>query len=171
MNNQVFSKSFNPGLCLVVAVLGLSACTDPQPPTTTPAADTGERVANDRAADAGADASVEAGPIAATRAGQVRGFIEDGVLVFKGVRYGSDTAKTRFAAPMPPQPWTGVRDARSYGPSAPQIPYPPGVAGGLFDSWLTDPAPTLGEDALFLNVWTRALHDGRKRPVMVRTYP
>ncbi len=163
MNNQVFSKSFNPGLCLVVAMLGLSACTDPQPPTTTPAADTGERVASDRPADA----SVEAGPIAATRAGKVRGFIEDGVLVFKGVRYGLDTAKTRFAAPMPPQPWTGVRDARGYGPSAPQIPYPPGVAGGLFDSWATDPAPTLGEDALFLNVWTRALHDGRKRPVMV----
>ena len=110
---------------------------------------------------------IEPGPTVATRSGEVRGFIEDGIIVFKGVRYGADTAQTRFAAPMPPAPWTEVRDAHGYGPSAPQEPYPPGTAGGLFDSWAADPAPPNSEDTLFLNVWTPALRDGRKRPVMV----
>ena len=68
---------------------------------------------------------------------------------------------------MPPAPWSDVRDAQGYGPSAPQEPYPPGTAGGLFDSWAADPAPPNSEDTLFLNVWTPALRDGRKRPVMV----
>lgn len=110
---------------------------------------------------------IQPGPTVATRSGEVRGFIEDGIIVFKGVRYGADTAQTRFAAPMPPAPWTGVRDAQDYGPSAPQEPYPPGTAGGLFESWVANPAPPNSEDTLFLNVWTPALSDSRKRPVMV----
>jgi len=106
-------------------------------------------------------------PVASTTAGAVRGFIEDDIFVFKGVRYGADTAATRFAAPAPPEPWSGIADATAFGASAVQVPYPPGTAGGLFGSWTTDPAPALSEDCLFLNVWTPALADGGKRPVMV----
>jgi len=106
-------------------------------------------------------------PVATTQAGQVRGFIEDDILVFKGIRYGSDTATTRFAAPNPPEPWTDIADASEFGPSAMQVAYPAGTAGGLFESWATDPTPTLSEDCLFLNVWTPALADGGQRPVMV----
>ncbi|MEZ5557712.1 MAG: carboxylesterase/lipase family protein [Pseudomonadales bacterium] len=110
-------------------------------------------------------AAADIQPVAQTAYGSVRGAVEDGVLVFKGVRYGADTATTRFQAPRPPEPWDGVQDALTFGNSARQIPL--GDGGGLFRSWARDPAPALSEDCLFLNVWTPALRDGGKRPVMV----
>ena len=106
-----------------------------------------------------------ANPIATTKAGKVRGFVEDGVNVFKGVRYGADTATTRFAAPKAPAPWSDVRDALDYGNSTPQA--EGGDGGGLFKSWRPNPPLPMSEDCLFLNVWTPALRDGKKRPVMV----
>lgn len=54
-----------------------------------------------------------ASPIASTSSGKVRGFTDNGILVFKGIPYGADTATTRFAPPVRPQPWTGVRDTSS----------------------------------------------------------
>ncbi|MCW8194422.1 carboxylesterase/lipase family protein [Proteobacteria bacterium 005FR1] len=104
-------------------------------------------------------------PVATTEYGQVRGYMEDDINVFKGIRYGADTATTRFQAPAEPQPWQEVKDATAYGNSCPQI--PTGSGGGLFTSWKPDPEPALSEDCLFLNVWTPALSDGKKRPVMV----
>lgn len=89
-------------------------------------------------------------PVAATTAGRVRGLREDGVLVFRGVRYGADTRNFRFAAPAAPAPWQGIVPATVYGPAAPQ----------------TEATETTSEDCLFLNVWTPALDAGR-RPVMV----
>jgi para-nitrobenzyl esterase len=106
-----------------------------------------------------------ANPIAATRAGKVRGFVENGILGFKGVRYGADTATTRFAAPKPPEPWGEVKDALEYGSSTPQA--EGGDGGGLFKSWRPNPPLPMSEDCLFLNVWTPALRDGARRPVMV----
>jgi para-nitrobenzyl esterase len=98
-------------------------------------------------------------PIVATTNGKVRGFVQDGISVFKGLRYGADTGGAgRFAAPVKPQPWTDVKDALAYGASSPQ--------GRGEDE-------AQGEDCLFLNVWTPAkaskkdgLADGGKRPVM-----
>lgn len=89
-------------------------------------------------------------PIAATRHGKVRGYVDQGIMVFKGVRYGADTAPRRFMAPLPPQPWQGVLDAVEHGPSSPQ----PGREDRT------------SEDCLFLNVTTPGLRDGVKRPVM-----
>ncbi|MDX1383873.1 MAG: carboxylesterase family protein, partial [Thermoanaerobaculia bacterium] len=116
-------------------------------------------------ADAGNGATATGEPFAETEHGRVRGAIEDGVLVFKGIRYGADTSSTRFAAPARPEPWSDVRDATSFGASCPQT--PTGNPGGLFTSWRPDPAPPLDEDCLFLNVWTPAVADGGARPVMV----
>src|SRR5580658_1411562 len=104
-------------------------------------------------------------PIATTTAGQVRGFVEDGILGFKGVRYGADTATTRFAAPRRPDGWEGVADALEYGASTLQA--QGGDGGGLFKSWRQDPPLPMSEDCLFLNVWTPALRDSARRPVMV----
>ncbi len=110
-----------------------------------------------------AGAAREAGPIATTAAGKVRGFLDHGINVFKGVPYGGDTALRRFQPPVPPEPWTGVRDALTFGPMAPQA----GGRGGA-DFFPTPPADTpMSEDCLKLNVWTPALRDGHKRPVLV----
>ncbi|WP_372782812.1 carboxylesterase/lipase family protein [Phenylobacterium sp.] len=92
------------------------------------------------------------GPLARTRHGPVRGYVDSGIKVFKGVRYGADTGPRRFQPPAAPRPWTETADATVYGPAAPQ-------AGRT-----TGP---MSEDCLFLNVWTPALRDGGRRPVMV----
>jgi para-nitrobenzyl esterase len=105
--------------------------------------------------------------VARTASGQVRGVEARGIKVFKGIPYGASTAgRNRFMPPVSPEPWTGVRNALAYGASAPQA--EPGArrasspvavaAAGL---------PPEGEDCLVLNVWTPALADTRKRPVMV----
>ena len=65
-------------------------------------------------------------PIATTKHGKVRGKIENGINVFKGVRYGADTATTRFQAPRAPEAWSGVIDALDYGNQTPQ----PGAGDG-----------------------------------------
>ena len=102
-------------------------------------------------------------PVANTMHGPVRGYVDGGILTFKGVRYGADTATTRFAPPASPAGWTEPVDAVAFGPSAPQ---PQRGRLSLFDSWVPDPDPGISEDCLFLNVWTPALDEG-KRPVMV----
>src|SRR5690348_15149518 len=89
--------------------------------------------------------------IAETGYGKIRGTEVDGIRIFKGVPYGASTAgKNRFMPPVNPASWTGVRDALQYGASAPQSAVMRGES----------------EDCLVLNVWTPALTDGRKRPVM-----
>lgn len=96
-------------------------------------------------------------PIATTAYGRIRGArAPNGVVVFKGVRYGADTSTRRFRPPVPPSPWTGVRDALEFGPVAPQT--------GLRDR-------RQSEDCLHLNVWTPALRDGGRRPVLVWFHP
>ncbi len=89
-------------------------------------------------------------PVALTAHGRVRGIRENGVLVFKGIRYGADTRQTRFGRALPPQPWRDVVSATDYGAAAPQ----------------THADEAFSEDCLFLNVWTPAL-DRARRPVMV----
>lgn len=106
-----------------------------------------------------------ASPVATTAHGKVQGTADDEILTFKGIRYGADTATTRFAAPADPGAWSDVQNATRYGNSCPQT--PTGNPGGLFTSWAPVPTPAYSEDCLFLNVWTPALADGGKRPVMV----
>ncbi len=90
-------------------------------------------------------------PLATTKAGRVRGYTDNGINVFKGIRYGADTTGRRFMPPLAPEPWSDIRDALAYGPSAPQQ---------------SRPNERTSEDCLFLNVWTPGLRDGRKRTVM-----
>lgn len=90
-------------------------------------------------------------PVVVTSHGPVRGLRESCVFVFRGVRYGADTALTRFAKPTRPETWTEIVPATEYGASAPQ-------RGG---------EAAQSEDCLFLNVWTPEAGEGGRRPVMV----
>ena len=90
-------------------------------------------------------------PVATTKAGRVRGVIDQGVMTFRGVRYGADTGPRRFLPPLASQRWDDIRSAVAYGAASPQR--------------RADEATS--EDCLFLNIWTPGLRDGGKRPVMV----
>jgi para-nitrobenzyl esterase len=102
-----------------------------------------------------------------TRNGPVRGYHEDALKVFKGLRYGAaPTGLARFKPPSPPSPWSEPAEATAYGAPAIQS----GLAPGERRSSPADPPapdePASSEDCLFLNVWTPGL-DAARRPVMV----
>ncbi len=100
-------------------------------------------------------------PVASTRYGQVRGQIRDGVASFLGIPYAaSPTGELRFAAPEPPRPWAGVREATAYGPTPPKPAYP-----APFDAVLPEP-DVPGDDWLNLNIWAPQDLAG-DRPVLV----
>jgi para-nitrobenzyl esterase len=103
------------------------------------------------------------GPVVETARGRLRGLGRNGLVSFKGIRYGASTAGVnRFQPPVTPQPWTGVLEAFEYGPRAwqPARPMIPEVGDALTGSGPMD------EDCLRLNVWT-PVADRRRRPVMV----
>lgn len=107
-------------------------------------------------------------PIAETNAGKVKGLTREGVHIFKGVPYGASTAgRNRFMPPQPPVAWKGVRDTLDFGPSTPQrdpnSQRDSSAVAALIGELSDRPE---SEDCLVLNVWTRGLRDGGKRPVM-----
>jgi para-nitrobenzyl esterase len=109
-------------------------------------------------------AVVEESPVVETKSGRLRGSRRDGVFTFKGIPYGQPTGgANRFMPPIAATPWTGVRDALDYGARAPQNERP---SAAPHVAWIRDTRPT-SEDCLVLNVFTPALKDGAKRPVMV----
>ncbi|MEU9211154.1 carboxylesterase family protein [Streptomyces sp. NPDC048415] len=101
-------------------------------------------------------------PVVELPAGRLRGTIEGGVAVFKGVPYAEPPVGTlRWRPPRPHAGWDGTRDATRYGRSAPQMFTEGGdpVLGG-------HGFPPFDEDCLTLNVWTPAADDAA-RPVLV----
>lgn len=100
--------------------------------------------------------------VTATDAGKVRGYINNGIVTYKGIPYAE--AK-RFEAPQKPKAWSNVRSSFSYGPVAPLMDPTTSIQDEsefVFDhSW-----GFTNEDCMRINVWTPGINDGKKRPVL-----
>ncbi len=104
--------------------------------------------------------------VVATQYGKVRGYVLRGINYFLGIPYGADTAgANRFMPPKKPEPWKETYPAIWWGDSAPQYmeswygnPY-----GAFRDHWNYG---KISEDCLRINVFTPAINDGKKRPVL-----
>jgi para-nitrobenzyl esterase len=93
--------------------------------------------------------------VAGTESGAVRGVSENGVTAFRAIPYAAPLrGPLRFQAPAPAPGWDGVRDARSFGASVPQLEHPQAPRAGA------DP------ECLTVNVWTPQT-GGSELPVMV----
>ena len=100
------------------------------------------------------------GTIVESTYGKLRGQQQGNVFVWKGIPYARPPiGDRRFQAPQPPEPWTEVREALLFGPSAIQ------ASNGIME-FLGNQTDNTSEDCLYLNVWSPAA-DGRRRPVMV----
>jgi para-nitrobenzyl esterase len=104
--------------------------------------------------------------IVKTRSGAVRGRDEQGVAAFKGILFAAPpVGQLRFAAPVPPQPRDGVRDASTFSPTPPQANHAQStpcldLSPLVGDGW------SKGDDYLALNIWTPDL-GARGLPVLV----
>ncbi|MGO9695380.1 MAG: carboxylesterase/lipase family protein [Mycobacterium sp.] len=82
------------------------------------------------------------------------------IRTWKGIPYAAPpTGGLRFRAPEPPERWTEVADATSYGPTCPQPSFP---------NMPLDLGAPQGEDCLRLNIWASSdIQPGDKKSVMV----
>lgn len=103
--------------------------------------------------------------IVETRYGKVKGTSNDGIHAFRGIPFAAPpVGERRWQAPEPPEPWSGIRDARDWGKQA----WQPAVenAGMLSFVFNIRNAAYRDEDCVQLNVFTPG-HDAAKRPVLV----
>ncbi|WP_321475117.1 carboxylesterase family protein [uncultured Paludibaculum sp.] len=109
-----------------------------------------------------ASCSTPPSAVAKTRYGKVRGYVDDGVLTFKGVPYGANTGgANRWLPAKPPVAWEGEYPALIYGANCPQRLHSWTSEQSFLFQW-TDGWQS--EDMLKLNIWTPSLTG--KRPVM-----
>src|SRR5262245_42764283 len=81
------------------------------------------------------------------------------VRVFKGVPFAAPpVGDLRWKAPQPAAAWKGVRKADEWGTRCMQ--------GAMFGGPLRSREAHMGEDCLYLNVWTTAKGANEKRPVL-----
>jgi len=115
----------------------------------------------------GSVVAVDGAPTVETASGKVVGYVRNGIQTFKGIPYAESTeGANRFMPPIKVKSWSGVRSSRQYGNVAPQAPR---------SGWANDEEAFMfswddgiqSEDCLRINVWTPAVNDGKKRPVMV----
>lgn len=111
------------------------------------------------------------GPLVTTTSGRVRGFwrgepgARDGSAAFLGIPFAkAPVGDLRFAAPVPAEPWDGVRDALEYGATAQRgdtgitlIPEPSIPGDATLNLNVFTPAPGSSDAALPVLVW---IHGG-----------
>ena len=97
--------------------------------------------------------------------GEVQGVVDDDVESFKGIPFAAPpVGDLRWRPPQAPAPWTGVRQAKEFGPDCMQSRFGPPPAAG------PNAPPPPSEDCLYLNVWRPAASSARNLPVMVWIY-
>ncbi|MBR0087552.1 MAG: carboxylesterase/lipase family protein [Lachnospiraceae bacterium] len=98
-------------------------------------------------------------PVAETKAGKVRGLLEEDVFIFRGVQYAK---AQRFHMPEPVDPWEGSKEAVIYGPVSPEIHTP--IAHDEYNvphyHYIQD------EECHYVNIWTPTLDKNARKPVM-----
>ncbi len=105
-----------------------------------------------------------------TNAGLVSGTVnkEGDIHIFKGISFAAPPlGNLRWQAPQPVKPWEGLRKCDAFAAS-PMQPKP-----APFSMWSKEfliPEEPIGEDCLYLNVWTGAKQPQEKRPVIVWIY-
>ncbi|GAB4356867.1 MAG: carboxylesterase/lipase family protein [Oricola sp.] len=100
-----------------------------------------------------------ASPVVRCPAGAFRGAAENGLRIFRGIRYAMPPAgDSRWTPPRPVPAPRGVADATRFGPACPQ---PTRRRGSIY----AGPMAATGEDCLNLNVWAPA--DAQDAPVFV----
>jgi len=105
-------------------------------------------------------------PEVSITSGRVRGRVEHGNAVFRGIPFARPPLfDLRFQAPVPAERWDGVRDAVEFGPPCPQADLPPARTAPDTPGAREVPADTTGE-WLTVNVWTPD-PQARTLPVMV----
>ena len=104
-----------------------------------------------------------------TENGIVRGLpaADPRITSFKGIPFAAPpVGKNRWRAPQPAENWEGVREAYTFAPISVQD--QPGVGTDIYcKEWHVDPEIAMGEDCLYLNVWTPAKRTDEKLPVLV----
>ncbi|KAF9257595.1 Carboxylesterase [Marasmius fiardii PR-910] len=103
-----------------------------------------------------------------TTSGRLKGLEQDGVMSFKGIRYGLPPTGSRRWEPPMAFVTSGEQNATKLGPSCIQQ-FLPGASGNLQRQIFNSPPPPESEDCLFLNVWSPAnsRSTSTKRPVLV----
>ena len=107
-----------------------------------------------------ASAAGAADPVVSVTGGEIRGVLlpEPGGAAFKGIPYAAPPlGDLRWREPAPVVPWTGVRDANTFGASCVQ----------QISTWNKQEATGNQEDCLYLNVWTPEWPSKSAKPVMV----
>ena len=101
-------------------------------------------------------------PQVKTANGILEGIDDSGILTFKGIPFAAPPiGDLRWKEPQPLTNWAGVRQAYKFGPRAMQLP----IFGDM--GFRSD---GMGEDCLYLNVWTPSLSANEKLPVLVYFY-
>ena len=109
--------------------------------------------------------------VAETLAGRIEGFSKDGINVFMGVPFAAPPlGKLRWLPPQPVEPWSGIKETKSFSPMSPQVVAPPDPNNPLQVGFSVDTSlgvqTEINEDSLYLNVFTPGI-DNARRPVMV----
>lgn len=104
-----------------------------------------------------------------TENGKVRGLpaADPRITSFKGIPFAAPpVGENRWRAPQPCENWEGVRDCFEFAPISVQD--TPGIGDDIYcREWHVDPEIPMGEDCLYLNIWTNAKNKDEKLPVLV----